>query len=185
MGDLSTLMQSLGTLMGTLTVCLVTAPFLILALVFFFAWRRSASRADASQQWNAVPGTIGAASVEPRRSADSDGGYHTAYYPTVLYEYEVQGKRYVGQQITFGSQVGYGNANRAQQVVDRYAPGNRVQVYYDPTKPDQAVLERRVGTGGQLYLWVAVAILVLLCITVVPIMLLMGGMNALFNSFPF
>jgi len=170
---------------SALISCIVVLPFLIVALVFFFIWRRNNQQAQASRNWPSTLGTIGASSIQARPSHSSEGGTSTAYYPEVLYQYEVNGNRYMGQRITFGSQVGYGDSNRARAIVDRYVPGNQIRVYYNPNNPSDAVLEQSAGTSSRILFWVAILILVILCITIVPTVLVFSGMNAFFSSFPF
>jgi len=184
MGDFGSLMQSGGMMAGAVISCIVVVPFLIVALVFFFIWRRNNQQAQASLNWPSTIGTIGASSVQARTSRTSSGR-STAFYPEVLYQYEVDGRKYLGQRIAFGSQVGYSDSNRAHAIVDRYVPGNQIRVYYNPNNPGDAVLERSAGTSSRIFFWVAILILVILCITVVPTMLMVTSMDALFSSLPF
>ncbi|MBI4673936.1 MAG: DUF3592 domain-containing protein [Chloroflexi bacterium] len=188
--DFGSLVQSGGMLTGALITCVTTLPFLAIALFFAYLWRRNNQQARASQQWASTRGTIGASSVQMRRSHSSEGGTTTSYYPELLYEYNVAGKQYIGQRITFGSQVGYGDAGRAQAIVDRYVlrtefGSNQIRVYYNPANPSDAVLERSAGTSSTIFFWVAIFILLILCITVVPVVLLLVGMNSLFSNLPF
>jgi hypothetical protein len=178
-------LNSLLELSGGLTICLTTVPFLIVALVFVYVWRRNNQRARASQQWAETMGIVGASDVQMRRSSNSEGGTTTSYYPEIFYEYTVAGTKYVGQRVNFGSAIGYGNRNTAQAIADRYVPGNPVRVHYNPVNPADAVLEREAGTSSKIFYWAAVFILLLLCITVVPMVLMLGGMNAMFSGFPF
>lgn len=178
-------MNSLLQLSGGFTICVTTVPFLILALVFVYLWRRNNQRARASQQWAETMGVVGASAVQARTSSSGSGGTTTSHYPEVLYEYTVAGRKYMGQRVNFGSAVGYGNRATAQAIADRYVPGSQVRVYYNPVNPADAVLERDAGTSSKIFYWVALFILLILCITVVPLVLMLGGMSSLFSNFPF
>lgn len=61
----------------------------------------------------------------------------------MVYDYAVAGKPYTGERIShtlvFGSF--YNDA-----LLARYPAGAEVRVYYNPSRPEQAVLERRIPT---------------------------------------
>lgn len=94
MGDLmNTIMGSTFLIVCITSVC-TTIPFVAVAGFLFYNARKSKGQADASQNWPSVLGTIISSRLDSRRTSDSDGGYSTSYYPTILYEYEVLGHRY-------------------------------------------------------------------------------------------
>jgi hypothetical protein len=153
-------MQNIGSSISGL----VAIPFVIVAIVLIFLAIRSGRKASVSKSWPATTGKILAAGIEPRRS-HSDGGTSTSYYPVVQYEYTVNGQRYLGNRITFGMDVGYGWTGMAQRQIANYAPGANVAVFYDPSEPGNAVLERTGGTSSKILWVVAIFILVILAIT--------------------
>lgn len=58
--------------------------------------------------------------------------------PVLRYRYEVRGQTYVGFRAAFS---GYGVSRAAMQaVIQPYAVGSSVTVYYDPRRPASAVL---------------------------------------------
>jgi hypothetical protein len=151
--------------LGSMITIIVAVPFVLIALAFLFGAMRARRKANAAQSWNTVMGRILSADVEPRRS-HSEHGYTTSYYPVVMYEYQVNGQRFMGSRINFGAQVGYGSANWAQKTIMRYQTGGMVEVYYDPNDPTQSVLERSAGSGSRILVLVAVLIFVILGVTV-------------------
>lgn len=173
-----------GFALAALITCLIAVPFVVLAGVFFYMSRRNNAQAQASMTWPSVLGTVAASSVGVSSSYSSESGTSTSYTPELLYEYEVLGHRYTGEKIAF-TVVGYGDRRSAQTIVDRYLPGNQVRVYYNPSNPGEAVLEQSAGTGNRALVWVAVIIVVILCISIVPILLVFGGLAALFGNFNF
>lgn len=74
----------------------------------------------------------------------------------VSYEYEVDGQRYESDRVGF-TQI-YGNYYN-RKLANQYAPGMRLEVYYDPDNPAKAVLERRVLKGYWLAFGVCLALL--------------------------
>ena len=63
-----------------------------------------------------------------------------AYTPSVSYDYLVDGKRYEGNRIRLYMENSTSKQAMAR-IGDRYPPGARVRVYYDPQDPSTAVLE--------------------------------------------
>jgi len=165
--------------MGSMITILVAAPFVVIALIFIVLALRNSRKASASRNWPATTGKIIASGIEPRRSHSSSGGYSTSYYPVVQYQYQVEGRTYLSNRITFGGEVGYGWTNMAQKQVDHYPPGANVAVFYDPNDPAVAVLERTAGTSSKIFSLIAIIILVILGVTVA----FTSGMNGLVGQF--
>lgn len=65
--------------------------------------------------------------------------------PAIVYEYTVEGETYQAQTLNYRGSVTLGAAVAALQ---RYRPGRRVTVYYDPANPHLAVLEPGATFGG-------------------------------------
>jgi hypothetical protein len=112
------------------------------------------SRLQASQSWQQVMGTITKAEVEIVRDADSSG-----YQVSVLYEYEVNGVRYMGKRIRF-SDRSHARKKRAQAELDLYPVNSSVTVFFDPAKPSDAVLSREYPDRNML-MFFGVGLLVL------------------------
>jgi len=89
------------------------------------------------KNWPHTDGVIRAAKIERERSR--------RYHVRVSYNYEVRGVPYTSTRIVFGVYVGA--KDHAQNLVDRYSPGQRVQVFYSPTHPEDAVLEPGIFGG--------------------------------------
>ncbi len=88
--------------------------------------------------WRAVQGrVIGNKAEEAVRTHPEDWAF---YYPMVLFEYAVDGRRYTGAQGVDGAcQEEY----RVKRVLAEYPVGNAITVYYDPLKPEDAKLQMR------------------------------------------
>jgi len=105
----------------------------------------SRSKANASQNWSGTQGTVRESNVQVKESYDSDDGTTTTYSPHVRYAYTVNRQAYESGRIHFGS--GKTTRRAAEEAINRYPAGSTVMVYYDPQNPQQAVLERRSGSG--------------------------------------
>jgi hypothetical protein len=186
------LMMSSTFLIVCVSIVCTTLPFILIAAFLIRSSRRSQQQAVNSQSWPFVMGEVVSAHVEARRSTDADGHSSTSYHPRITYEYEVRGHRYQSNQVSFGGSVGSGSSSGAQAVADRYIPGNRIRVYYNPDNPGEAVLERSAGSSSKILIWVAVFIIfMVVCISlvslvaiIVPILGLGGFLENLPNLVP-
>lgn len=146
-------------LMGGGIALLVSIPFLIVGLVFLFIVVRAGGKVRASKNWPSTSGRVLASDIEMRRSRTGQGGTSTAYYPVVLYEYMVNGRRLQSNRVRFGSDVGFGWTSPAQKVVDQYPPGAMVEVFYNPNDPTEAVLQRTARTANLMFVFIAIVII--------------------------
>jgi hypothetical protein len=143
---------------------IVALPFLIIALIFLFLWIRARRQVGGARNWPSTTGRVISSEMEARRSHSSEGGYSTSYYAVVLYEYMVDGKRYQSNRLTLGTPIGTSFTGRVQKKLQEYPVGNRVQVFYDPDDPTEAVLEVKAPVGN-VYLFVSILIFVILAVT--------------------
>ena len=110
-----------------------------LALLWYEHWVRQNNL--RSQSWPATQGRIRQSGV--RSHTDSEG--NTSYQAVADYEYVVGGTLQRSQRITFGGS--YGTHTHCTELIQCYAPGSDVTVYYDPAQPDSAVLDRIPVSG--------------------------------------
>ena len=129
----------------------------------WLVWRVRALGA-ASLTWPIAEGTI-----KSSRVATHDAEGIEKYVAKVVYDYTVRGKIYVGDCVRFG--VYAGDRQEAQQDVDKYPVGARVEVRYAPRQPQTSTLEPgiagmsggglAIAAGGATLLGLAVAIAIL------------------------
>jgi hypothetical protein len=138
-------------------VAAFSTAFIGVAMLGTGVYRRI--RISASQRWRQVDGTIVRCGVELDPGPDSNG-----YMALVSYEYAVNGVAYTGSRVGFSEQF-YVRRKNAEAVAARYPVGSRLPVYFDPAKPDDAVLERSypdsifLCVGGIVMLLLAVLVL--------------------------
>ncbi len=150
--------------------------FLVGGLVCF-SGVRSRQLENASRSWPSIPGQVTSAEmkVETINFRTRLGGPSTDYRPLIRYEYVIEGIRYQNDQITFGA-IKMDKAN-AEAKLASYPVGSTVTVYYNPKKPDQAVLEH-TDTGSILFILVgAVGLVIGLCVVCFGIALIASFLN--------
>jgi hypothetical protein len=138
------------------------------AFAAYFVQRRDFK---ASASWPAIPGQIVSSKIieETERSRDDDGRERedTTYRPDIRFAYRAGNNDYTTDTWKLGGIVGSGSPKYAEGIVGRYAAGQSVTVYYDPARPDIAVLEpanrdgalmplifgTAFGFAGVLFMW--------------------------------
>ncbi len=134
--------------------------YLVLSVVGLFAIGsalRSKRLANTSQSWQGTQGRVIASEIKKSTSNDSDYGQSTSYEAVVRYMYSVAGKEYTGERVSFG--VKNSSEKLARETVARYPMDTSVTVYYDPKKPEQAVLEQ-ASSSGWLQIVIGIALFV-------------------------
>ncbi len=98
-------------------------------------------------KWPVTRGRIVAADVQAYqnwRRSDFDGRRYRRYYKSsVVYEYEVHGRKYRGDRLTIGVVVSATVPGFARRTAARYPVGAEVEVHYDPNRPGESVLHPR------------------------------------------
>ncbi|NPA53767.1 MAG: DUF3592 domain-containing protein [Aquificae bacterium] len=70
---------------------------------------------------------------------------YEAYYPLVEYEYEVNGKKYRSNRIFLTNLES--DYNTIKKIVDKFPEGKKIDIYYNPFKPEDSLLKRNYHTG--------------------------------------
>jgi hypothetical protein len=132
------LLQSLGKLwLGLwknpfLNMLVLGVVVLVFGTIFF-----DLPKAIASIGWSTTEGVVISSEVREECCGEDTEGW----WPSVSYQYSVSGAEYVSDNIEV-QDVGSSNTDSfAQEVIQRYPVGKRVQVYYNPQDPAVSVLE--------------------------------------------
>lgn len=122
-------------------------------------WWRRVQLSGESRSWPSVEGRIERSEVSLETGAYRQSRPRSGVYvPLVEFVYQVAGREYTADVITFGKEPLYTSfAGRAQQKCNEYRPGSTALVFFDPESPSTACLERGAGSLGLGYL---VAILI-------------------------
>jgi uncharacterized protein DUF3592 len=167
-----------------LTVCIGGGIALIGAGLLIFGWSQS-RKGNSAQNWPITTGTIVSADLSQQSRRNQQGYHDVTYAPVVEYTYEVNGQTYRGDKISSGWTVSY-NLSMAQNKMNKYPPGTKVDVHYNPNNPAEAVLETR-STSGNVFMIAGGAILVPAlgagCCVVGFSLFTNGVMNQIMNNF--
>lgn len=114
-----------------------------------------------ARQWEQTKGSVIWSSVW--RDLYS-GDRHVFWAPVVRYEYTVRGVTYTGSRISFAKGVSNTMSGATRVAMKQLARGQSVTVWYDPTRPESAVLIPGVSFGfwlllgaGVVLLWIGIA----------------------------
>lgn len=114
------------------------------ALITFMKWRE----VRTARNWFPVRGKITSSHVEAREvsvsRSDSTDDTEIRNFPAVTFEYNVDGRKFEGTRYSLRHQVGN---FRVSETLARYPRGAEVTVFYDPSAPGNAVIERTMPEG--------------------------------------
>lgn len=116
-------------------LCLLGGVFCLLA------WMGMRQEGAESESWPSVPGTI--TEMRVTETHDARDGTHSKRLE-IQYTYSVDGKAYRGDRVSVASN---GDADAGAR---QYPEGKSVNVFYNPKRPGDAVLER--GASGA-WIW--------------------------------
>ncbi|QKC86422.1 DUF3592 domain-containing protein [Mesorhizobium sp. NZP2077] len=118
-----------------------------LSIVTFLKWRE----VRAASRWSPTPGKIISSRVEAREvrssgaGSDSTDSTEIRNFPAITYEYKVGGKTF--QSSHYSVQENLGNFEVAETLA-RFPRGAAVTVFYNPSDPAKAVIERTMPDGA-------------------------------------
>lgn len=132
------------------------ALLVVVGLIVFLIRRRSAAKQASSLAWPSCQGQVTRAVVQSSRDKDD----HVTYSAAIAYAYAVNGQSLSGDRVAWGGRSSSSNAREAEAMVARYPVGSAVQVYYNPERPGEAVLEPAAKGGLRTLMIVAVSFVV-------------------------
>ena len=148
--------------------------FLAGAILLFFAIR-TRRKSSASMAWPSTTGQISTASVRQNSATDEDGHVNFTYSPIVEYDFPVNGQAFKGRRINYGITASP-TREAAQKEVDRFPIGRQVTVFYNPEKPSEAVLEKKVVTSKVGLILGIVFMVLTLCTCCISVIMVTRGL---------
>jgi hypothetical protein len=125
-------MNEIATLLGLTAAVMIGV--LILAVVV------KMREVKAARTWQTARGKITRSEVRAKKVNDTNRrGQKTVNYPAVTYEFSIKGRRYTGERISLAEII---PESEIEPTLERYPLGAEVTVYYNPSNPNQSVLER-------------------------------------------
>lgn len=101
-----------------------------------------------ASRWPTVPGRVVSSKVVQRKAGGigaDEKDVELRNFAEVTYEYAVQGRRHRASRVSIGEDLGN---YRVEETLAKYPEAARVMVFYNPTNPGEAVLERDVPEGA-------------------------------------
>jgi hypothetical protein len=132
---------------------------------------KSKRKANSSQFWPNINGTITVSEVRQSSSTDDDGNTSYAYYPHVEYNYTLAGQSFTGKQIAFGGVQGFNSPGNAQAAISKYPINAPVWIFYNPQNPAEAVLERTLSGAGKVAKIIGIILVVLSVLIACPLII--------------
>jgi Protein of unknown function (DUF3592) len=125
--------------MNTLFPSLLSLVFIATGAVIISYAIRTAAKARQSPSWPSIEGEIAHSAVQQETNTTATG-YSTTYKADISYRYKVNGTNYSSTKVSHVT-LSTSATSRAQGIVQKYPDKSRVQVYYNPSDPSEAVLE--------------------------------------------
>jgi hypothetical protein len=129
-----------------------------------------------SASWPSVDGIITLSQIDTYLT-ESDTGSTTMYHPQVSYNFTVNGAVYHSDLISLGD-YSTSDLERARKWLSPYSIGGSVKVFYDPGRPEKAVLEPGPTWGLLIPVFIGI---VVTTVGVILLVLLLRKMFADFN----
>jgi hypothetical protein len=148
--------SSVLIIVGLIVFFLIVLNAVFLAVIFFM--RRKMNQVSS---WPSTQGVVMSSSLEARLSSDESGYVD---YPAVRYSYQVGQQAFQGTRIAPGPEMG---GSGARKVVERYATGAPVTVFYNPQNVSEAVLEKKAP--AQVWMWVILGIFDCILCAAIPL----------------
>ncbi len=143
--------------------------FIGIGLVLILINQRNKRRAQKSMGWYETHGTVDRSQVRVENdvfSDDEQGASQPMYSADVAYSYQVKDMVYTSDRISFGGKSSSSNRLKAEEIVERYPVDSEISVFFDPEKPQDAVLERTYQ-GSNIFLGTGIGFIVIGVITII------------------
>ncbi len=116
---------------------LFCAPFFLIGACVFCWGLSDVYEGWSSQRWEKVAGEVVQSQVKHFQGA----GSHENYLPKIKYTYHQGGQLFEGDRVQIKGQIVNRTKEEAYQVVKQYSVGKKVDVFVNPSNPQDAVLE--------------------------------------------
>lgn len=105
--------------------------FVFLAVILLAIFLPPLINGYRSKSWPSVKGEITESKIKYR-----DKGKKII----VSYSYEVEGHSFTGKKFSYNRQINVGSYKKIHKLLEPYKKGNRVNIFYNPSKPHKSVL---------------------------------------------
>lgn len=122
--------------------------FLIFSGIGFLLLRQAVNArrmGKLAQKWPSTTAIVQESSIEEEPGRNAMGNINVAYRVLVNYEYQVDGKVIQGDRVSFGSPTF--DYVSASNVIEQFAVGKEVPVWYNPENHEECVLAPKTTVG--------------------------------------
>lgn len=88
------------------------------------------------------------------------------YAPNVVYQYNLGENKYQNNRVTAGIGLLFHSKSYAEEMLNRYPVGKKVVVYYNPSNPNESVLEKDI-VGFDVFMFLMSFIFVIIAISII------------------
>ena len=127
-----------------------------------------------SRKWPSTAGIVRKIKIS-RYSSGGAPRNTEFYYPEILYEYRINGEVFAGKRFQFGRLLSFSSQGECKRFLNCFTPGKKVEVFYNPEKPADAVLIRDCQAGCLPLAAIAGGGLVLCIVVIVVIQIMAPG----------
>ena len=141
-------MESILRLGVLIIACLGGGLLLLVGGLIIVAFLLTVWKGLRTRCWPVTFGRVITSGVTAAKSEDMPEESSLPDQAKVVYEYEVEGKRYTADTLQIrGNMQTARSVCRERELLSRYPPGTSVLVYYNPAKLEEAVLQPGVPKG--------------------------------------
>jgi Protein of unknown function (DUF3592) len=140
-------MSKFQTIIGTV----VGLVFMAVGGFIFSPAYKELKNAQDSLNWPTTDGVVISSEIKESTNENS-----TTYSANARYKYSIGEKSYSSDQVSFG-QYSSSNPEYAQSIVQRYLAGQKVKVHFNPTNPNNSVLEPGASWVSYMPLGISIA----------------------------
>jgi hypothetical protein len=134
-----------------LVVFLLLDMPLIFGLLYYLAQRR----ARAAENWIMTLGEIVTSEIQERKTSRNK----RTTVAHIVYQYEVMNQTYRSDRLNFKLGRTTGFTSLLEEQIAQYPMGKRVEVYYNPDDPSDAVLDKEVRMDKTQWLIIGIGVL--------------------------
>jgi hypothetical protein len=141
-------MEAISHIGIRIVACLAGAPLLLIGGLIIVAFLLTVWKGLRTRRWQVTCGRVITSGVTAEKTEDMPEEWSLPDQAKVVYEYEAEGKRYIADTMQIRGNMQTASAvRRERELPSRYPPGQSVLVYYNPAKPEEAVLQPGVPRG--------------------------------------
>jgi hypothetical protein len=138
-------------------------PFLAVAFTLIFCGAYILLSSKSPNNWPIAEGTI----TKSELKFETKGGENTEIMkcePKVNFQFSIDDRLIEGSTVSFSKKPI--DRVEAQEIIDTYSIGEKVEVYYNPKNPEMAVLEANVNNLGYLFIGIGLVFGIIPLVTV-------------------